>query len=89
LSVGAYARAHGIPAQQIYDTIGRLRRRGAIPDGVLASDKFIAVKIAASPTINEAAVCRMLIPGGLIIECLQWPPPSWLQSIGRATDAAS
>jgi hypothetical protein len=31
LSIKGYARAHEISAQQIYDTVGRLRRRGALP----------------------------------------------------------
>jgi len=85
LSIKAYALAHGIPAQQIYDAVGRLRRRGALPDQA-ASGKFIAVKIAPTP-ISNATVCRMLVPGGLVIECLQWPPHSWLQSLARAPDA--
>jgi hypothetical protein len=88
LSVKAYARAHGISAQQIYDTVGRLRRRDALPGQAATSGKFIAVKIAAPPS-NNAAVCRMLIPGGLVIECLQWPPRTWLESLARASDATA
>ena len=70
LSISAYARAHGIPAQRIFDAVARLRRRGALADHSVKRGKFIAVKIAAPP-INNAAVCRMVIPGGLAIECLQ------------------
>ena len=89
LSVSAYARAHGIPAQQIYDTVGRLRRRGDLNDKPSKRrDKFIKVKISASAPLSSTAVCRMLIPGGLVIECLQWPPRSWLVELGRA-DAAT
>jgi hypothetical protein len=88
VSVKAYAHAHGISAQQIYDTVGRLRRRGALPDQAATSGKFIAVKIAALP-IDNAAVCRMLAPGGTVIECLQWPPRAWLESLTRAPDAAT
>jgi hypothetical protein len=88
LSIQAYARAHGIPAQQIYDAVGRLRRRGALPEQAPTSGKFIAVKIAPTP-ISAAVVCRMLSPGGLVIECLQWPPRSWLEGLAGALDAAT
>jgi hypothetical protein len=88
LSISAYARAHGIPAQRIFDAVARLRRRGALPDHSAKRDKFIAVKIAPPP-INNATVCRMLAPGGLVIECVQWPPRTWLESLTRAPDAAT
>jgi hypothetical protein len=88
LSISAYARAHGIAAQRIFDAVARLRRRGALPDHSVKRGKFIAVKIAAPP-INNAAVCRMLMPGGLAIECLQWPPRTWLESLTRTPDAAA
>jgi len=88
LSISAYARAHGIPAQRIFDAVARLRRRGALPDHGVKRGKFIAVKIAVPP-INNAAVCRMLMPGGLAIECLQWPPCTWLESLTRLPDAAT
>jgi len=88
LSISAYARAHGIPAQRIFDAVARLRRRGALPDHSVKRSKFIAVKIAAPPTDN-AAVCRMLAPGGMVIECLLWPPRAWLESLTRTPDAAT
>jgi transposase-like protein len=88
LSVKAYSRAHGISAQQIYDTVGWLRRRGALPDQAATSGKFIAVKIAPTSSSN-ATVCRMVAPGGLVIECLQWPPRAWLESLTRTPDAAT
>jgi hypothetical protein len=87
ISIKAYARAHGISAQQIYDTVGRLRRRSALPDQAATSDKFISVKIAAP--INNGVVCRMVTSGGLVIECLQWPPRTWLDNLARAADAAT
>jgi hypothetical protein len=89
LSISAYARTHGIPAQRIYDSIARLRRRGLLPDLSVKRDKFIAVKITPPPPVSNAAVCRMLAPGGLIIECLQWPPRAWLESLTRTSDAAT
>ena len=82
LSVKAYSRAHGISAQQIYDTVGRLRRRGALPDRAARSGKFIAVKIAP-PSSSSTTVCRMVAPSGLVIECTQWPPPSWVAASRR------
>jgi transposase-like protein len=66
LSISAYARAHGIPAQRIFDAVARLRRRGALPDHSVKRGKFIAVKIAPPP-INNAPVCRMLVS--------VWPRP--------------
>ena len=88
LSVSAYARARGIPAQRIFDATGRLRRRGALPGKSAKSGKFIAVKIAP-PLSVSATVCRISVPGGLIVECQQWPPRSWLDSLTRAPDAAT
>jgi hypothetical protein len=88
LSIQAYARAYGIQAQQIYDAVGRLRRRGALPDQAAGSGKFIAVEIAPT-SIGTPTVCRMLAPGGVVIECLQWPPRSWLESLARTADAAT
>ena len=84
LSVKAYARGRGISAQRIYDSVGLLRRRGVLNDKPSKGrDRFIKVKISASPP-SSTAVCRMLIPGGPVIECLQWPPRSWLVELGRA-----
>jgi hypothetical protein len=89
LSVKAYARVHGITAQRIYDSVGRLRRRGVLKDPPgKVRDRFIKVKIAAPPPTVSTVVCRMLISGGLVIECLQWPPRLWLVELGRA-DAAT
>jgi hypothetical protein len=89
LSISAYARTHGIPAQRIYDSIARLRRRGLLADLSGKRDKFIAVKITAPPPVSNATVCRMSAPGGLVIECLQWPPRDWLESLTRTPDAAT
>jgi hypothetical protein len=87
LSIKAYAGAHGIPAQRIYDAVGRLRRRGALKGPVVGERaKFMKVKIVArpaSPSSVESAVCRMRIPSGLVIDCLLWPPRSWLIEIGK------
>ena len=89
VSISAYARTHEIPAQRIYDAVGRLRRRGALSDHSVKRSKFIAVKIAPPPPSSNATVCRMLAPGGLVIECLQWPPRTWLESLTRTADAAT
>jgi hypothetical protein len=90
LSIKAYARAHGIPAQRIYDSVGRLRRRAGMKEQPSKSrDRFIKVKITESPASVGTAVCRISAPGGLVIECLQWPPRGWLESFGRAPDAAT
>ena len=88
LSVSAYARVHEIPAQRIFDATGRLRRRGALPGKSAKGGKFIAVNIAPPPSVS-ATVCRISVPGGLIVECQQWPPRSWLDSLTRASDAAT
>jgi hypothetical protein len=89
LSISAYARKHEIPAQRIFDAVGRLRRRGALPVRSVKGSKFIAVKIVTPPPIGDATVCRMLVPGGLVIECLQWPPRTWLESLARAADVTA
>jgi hypothetical protein len=88
VSICAYARAHEIPVQRIYDAVGRLRRRGALSDHSAKRGKFIAVKITP-PQISNAMVCRIVLPSGLVMECLQWPPRSWMESVTRAPDAAT
>lgn len=92
-SLSAYCRRRRIAVRRVFDALAALRRRGVA--GTTPSkrtrEKFLAVKIAA-PTQqmpSRAAVCRVVLPGGISVECSGWPPREWLESLhGRPVDAA-
>ena len=80
----AYAREHGLNARQLHDSIGQLRRRGALPPqrARLDPSAFVAVRVVDTPpTPRTGMVCRVLHPSGLVIECGEWPPAGWLLSL--------
>jgi hypothetical protein len=96
VNLSGYCRARGVAVRQVYDALIPLRRRGLLPKPwrrarateTRSSGPFIAVKIA--PPVAPIA-CRVMLPGGLSIECAQWPPRAWLQSLTGvdSTDAAA
>jgi hypothetical protein len=98
MALSDYAKTHGLVIRELYDAIAGLRRKGLWAQAAKRKrrSKFVAVRVAperVSLSANIAAtsipVCRLVQPGR-VIECLQWPPPSWLAalSVGSA-DAAS
>ncbi len=89
-----YAKERGLVIRELYDALSCLRRNGALPrSGRRPRSKFVAVRVAseeALPRANTMAVCRIVSRGGYVIECVQWPPASWLTSLARkAADAAA
>jgi hypothetical protein len=90
LSLSAHCRAQGLAVRPIYDALIPLRRRGVIAAGVMRAAKpFVAVKIAppmcAQPGVSlprprVLPVCRVVI-SGVSIECSEWPPRAWLESL--------
>lgn len=96
-----YAKAKGLATRPVYDAIAALRRRGSLPGTDRPrkrKSKFVAVRVTSSPAaageIARAArggmVCRLVCAPGWVIECGEWPPPSWLSAVlpGRRDAAA-
>jgi hypothetical protein len=101
LGVSAYAKAHGLNARQVHDSIAALRRRGALPPTDCPRPRksaFVAVRMANTPRSSSAVaspprtgmVCRLVCASGLVIECGDRPPAAWLMSLTSGhRDAAS
>jgi hypothetical protein len=92
-SLSAYCRLRRIAVRRVFDALAALRRRGVAGTVVSkrAREKFLAVKIAVPtpPMPSRAAVCRVVLPGGISVECASWPPCEWLESLhDRPVDAA-
>ena len=96
-----YAKAKGLATRPVYDAIAALRRRGTLPGTDRPrkrKSKFVAVRVTSSPVaVAEGArvarsgmVCRLVCEHGWVIECGEWPPPSWLSAVlpGRRDAAA-
>jgi hypothetical protein len=96
-----YAKSQGLEARELYDAIARLRKGGLLP----ATERphrdrraFVAVKVVRSAPRNMDAarvaprggmVCRLVHAGGFVIECGEWPPPTWIAALRReCRDAA-
>ena len=96
-SLSQYAREHGLNAQRIYSMLSELRKRGLLPkSGRRRPDRFVAVRVQAQPVSAPAVpgeagvVCRLVHSSRYVIECLHWPPPSWLSALSQgAADAAA
>ena len=90
-----YAKSRGLDVRELYDALAALRRKGVLPrSGRKQRNRFVAVHVAAEappPRVNGMAVCRIVRREGYVIECAQWPPASWLASLGRqdAADATT
>jgi hypothetical protein len=97
ISLNDHAKARGLVIRELYDAIAGLRRKGLLAQAAKRKkrSKFVAVRVRpeqASPVASTAMsipVCRVVQPGR-VIECLQWPPPSWLAALSPGSaDAAS
>lgn len=99
MALSDYAKAHGFAVRELYDAVAGLRKRGVLPSADRArKQRFVAVKVVSSATpMPQLArtgscggmVCRVLHAGGLVIECGEWPPPSWLSAVmAERRDAA-
>jgi len=97
-----YAKVQGLEVRPVYDAIAALRRRGALagsdrPHKRRSKSRFVAVRVTSSSTpVSEVAraarsglVCRLVCAQGWVIECGEWPAPSWVSAVlaGRG-DAA-
>lgn len=93
VSLSAYCRKRRIAVRRVFDALAALRRRGVAGTTLLRRrrSKFLAVRIAtAAQTMpSRAVLCRVVLAGGISVECSGWPPREWLESLsGRPVDAA-
>ena len=98
-SLTSYARANGLDAQRLHSMLHGLRKRGLLPElAPKLASPFVAVRVQPELSSSRemasagasAMVCRIVRRHGDVIECLQWPPPSWLDAMGAgSSDAAS
>lgn len=103
MTLSDYAKAQGLEVRPVYDAIAALRRRGALagsdrPRKREGKSRFVAVRVRNSsvplPEVSQAArcglVCRLVWAQGWVIECGEWPAPSWVSAVlaGRGDAAA-
>lgn len=96
-TISGYARSQGHDPRKIHDAITGLRHRGALPSAQRrrsGKSPFMSVRVVSSASAastasspGRGAVCRLMTRQGILIECGEWPPASWLRTLG-AGDAA-
>jgi hypothetical protein len=85
-----YAAKIGLDVRQLYELRRRLVRKGAF--GALPRPKvrkprkaaaFIPVRVVpALPVLSSTSVtCRLVHPGGWVLECDGLPPASWIAAV--------
>jgi hypothetical protein len=100
VALSRYAKARGLVIREVYDSIACLRRQGLLPKPAKkAKSTFLAVQVAAPqlPAVARAhsviggdVLCRIVCSKGAMIECTQWPPPSWVAALAaECVDAAT
>src|SRR5579871_4392471 len=96
ITLTAYAKAKGLVIGELYSTLAGLRSRGLLPKPTRKPrGKFVAVRVEGpAPILGRAAVsgtvvCRIVHAEGYLIECTQWPPPSWLNALTREPQDAA
>lgn len=94
-SLNEYAKAHGLAIWELYNALACLRRKGLLPRSERSKksrDKFVAVQVVPERQVPSpnGMICRLVHRSGYVIECAQWPPPSWLAALAReSSDAAT
>jgi hypothetical protein len=93
-SLTQYARTHGLNAQRIYAMLSVLRKQGLLPkSGRQLPSRFVAVSVQSAPAhpalVAPGIVCRVLYSNQCIVECLQWPAPSWVLSLSQGSSNAA
>ena len=98
VALSRYAKARGLVIREVYDSIACLRRQGLLPKPVKkAKSTFVAVRVAgpsapafARTHAGSDVLCRIVCSKGAMIECTQWPPPSWMAALAaERVDAAT
>jgi hypothetical protein len=96
VTLTTYAKDKGLVVRDLYSTLAGLRRKGLLPKPTRkAPSNFLTVRVEPSPVLGQAPgsgaiVCRIVYAEGYLIECTQWPPPSWVNALTRGRkDAAA
>ena len=83
-TVADYCRQTGLSVHALYSARRQLKDKGLLPGAPKRRPvhrklgKFIAVNVSeAAPTV----VCRVRHPAGWVIECANWPDPSWMKEL--------
>jgi hypothetical protein len=96
MTLSEYARKHGLVLRELFNGIAALRRKGVLAKSQRKRTKngFVAIRVVenvppAASSRTMTPLCR-IVRQDCVIECLQWPPPSWLAALTPgASDAAS
>src|SRR5712671_3990043 len=79
-TLAEYCRQSGVSVHALFSAGRQLKAKGVLPGPAKRRQvrrkpgKFIAVGVA-DPV--PAVVCRLRHPTGWVIECANWPDPSW------------
>lgn len=83
LTLEQYYRASGLSLGWLEKIRQQLLRKGvaasqqAARSTTATSGEFVEVQLAVTRS-EPSAVCRLRHPSGWVIECVSWPPGSWL-----------
>jgi hypothetical protein len=80
-----YCRTAGLNVSSMYNIRRQLVKRGVLPRRRavrrrVSKKAFVAVRVE-SPTVARSGVCRLRSPSGWVIECANWPEPSWMKEV--------
>jgi hypothetical protein len=96
IALSDYAKARGLGIRELYDSIACLRRKGMLPKPAKkAKSTFVAVQVTerlarTHSSSGSDVLCRIVCRGGALIECTQWPPPTWVAALtAESLDAAT
>ena len=85
-----YAAKIGLDVRQLYELRRRLVRKGAFgplprrnPRKSRKKSAFVPVRVVAAASVPSAAsvTCRLVHPGGWVLECDGLPPASWIAAV--------
>jgi hypothetical protein len=93
VSFAQYCRTNGLKSSQWHSVRHGMVAKGLVPPGQGGKVKkkpsrrkpagFIPVRMDSSQvTVTSTAVaCRVRHPSGYVIECVNWPDPSWMKGL--------
>jgi hypothetical protein len=88
MSLAQYYRANGLSVYSLYNVRRRLVKKGVVARGRAAwstarakADSFVAVRVVKPTEAGSSSVCRLRHPSGWVIECVNWPEPSWMAAL--------
>jgi hypothetical protein len=80
-----YCRTAALNVSSLYNIRRQLVKRGVLPRQRAVAKRvskkaFVAVRVVP-PTVASGSVCRLRSPSGWVIECANWPEPSWMKEL--------